>query len=52
MNARLQALSEDLLKQAVADYEQTGQPQRRFLATRYQARSWPAECHQTRKTGS
>jgi len=43
MNARLQALSEDLLKQAVADYEQTGQPQRRFLATRYQARSWPAE---------
>jgi len=43
MNARLQALCEDLLKQAVADYEQTGQPQRRFLATRYQARSWPGE---------
>lgn len=43
MNTRLQALSEDLLRQAVADYEQTGQPQRRFLATRYRARSWPGE---------
>jgi hypothetical protein len=43
MNPRLQALSDDLLKQAVADYERTGRPQRQFLATRYQARSWPAE---------
>jgi hypothetical protein len=43
LNSRLQGLSEDLLKQAVADYEETGQPQRRFLAQRYQAGSWSAE---------
>src|SRR5262249_23921775 len=39
MNSRLQSLSEELLKQAVADYERTGQPQRCFLAARYQAGS-------------
>jgi hypothetical protein len=43
MNARLEALSEDLLKRAVADYAETGQPQRLFLAAPYRARSWPAE---------
>ena len=43
MNARLEVLSEDLLKRAVADYEETGAPQRLFLAARYRARSWPAE---------
>jgi hypothetical protein len=43
MNARLEVLSEDLLKRAVADYEETGRPQRLFLATPYRARSWPAE---------
>jgi hypothetical protein len=43
MNARLEVLSEDLLKRAVADYEKTGVPQRLFLAVRYRARSWPAE---------
>jgi Transposase DDE domain group 1 len=43
MNARLEVLSEDLLKRAVADYEETGVPQRLFLAVRYRARSWPAD---------
>ena len=43
MNVRLEALSEDLLKHTVAAYEETGQPQRLFLAARYRARSWPAE---------
>ena len=42
MNSRLQALSEDLRKQAVSDYERTGLPQRLFLLTEYQAESWPA----------
>ena len=42
MNSRLQDLSDDLLKRAVEDYEKTGQPQRLFLAERYQAGSWPA----------
>jgi hypothetical protein len=43
MNARLEVLSEDLLRRAVADYEETGVPQRLFLAARYRAWSWPAE---------
>ncbi len=43
MNARLEVLSEDLLKRAVTDYEETGVPQRLFLAVRYRAWSWPAE---------
>ena len=41
MNARLKDLSDDLLATAIKDYEQTGQPQRLFLATPYQAASWP-----------
>ncbi|HYH66976.1 MAG TPA: IS1380 family transposase [Urbifossiella sp.] len=42
MNSRLRALSDGLLKQAVEDYEKTGQPQRSFLLADYQADSWPA----------
>jgi hypothetical protein len=42
MNARLRAVSEALLEQAVAAYERTGQPQRLFLSLEYQAESWPA----------
>ena len=42
MNSRLRALSDDLLKEAVAAYERTGQPQRRFLLVDYQAETWPA----------
>jgi hypothetical protein len=42
MNSRLRELSDELLKQAVKDYEETGQPQRLFLADRYQAGTWSA----------
>jgi len=42
MNSRLQELSDELLKQAVKDFEQTKEPQRLFLAGQYQARPWPA----------
>jgi Transposase DDE domain group 1 len=42
MNSRLRELSDDLLKQAVKDFERTHQPQRLFLADRYQARTWVA----------
>src|SRR5512135_1822016 len=42
MNATLRALSEPLLTEAVAEYEQTGQPQRSFLSLDSQAESWPA----------
>ena len=42
MNKKLQAHSEALLAEAVAAYEQTGVPQRSFLALAYQAESWPA----------
>jgi hypothetical protein len=42
MNPRLQAMSADLLKEAVEQYEQTGQFQRSFLLVEYQAESWPA----------
>jgi DDE family transposase len=42
MNSRLRGLSDELLKQAVAEYERTGQPQRSFLLVDYQAESWPA----------
>lgn len=41
MNARLKSASENLLETAVKDYEQTGQPQRLFMALEYQADSWP-----------
>jgi Transposase DDE domain group 1 len=43
MNARLKRISEELLAQAVTEYEQTGQPQRLFLGTWYQADSWEHE---------
>jgi hypothetical protein len=43
MNARLRQLSEEPLKQAVKDFERTEQPQRLFLALRYQAGTWPGE---------
>ena len=43
MNPRLKDLSDDLLKEAVEAYEKTGQPQRRFLATHYRAKSWAWE---------
>jgi Transposase DDE domain group 1 len=42
MNSRLRALSDDLLKQALEQYERTGQPQRLFRLVEYQADSWPA----------
>jgi hypothetical protein len=42
MNPRLRAMSDDLLKQALEDYERTGQPQRLFRLVDYQAESWPA----------
>jgi hypothetical protein len=41
MNARLQRESAELLAQAVAQYETTGQKQRLFLTRPYQAKSWP-----------
>ncbi len=43
MNARLRELSDELLAQAVADFERTEQPQRLFLALRYRAGTWAAE---------
>src|SRR5512142_2078285 len=43
MNSRLRDLSEGLLKEAVEEYEKTGQPQRRFLAVHYQAQTWAWE---------
>jgi hypothetical protein len=43
MNSRLRDLSDALLKEAAADYEKTGTPQRRFLAVRYRAKSWAWE---------
>jgi hypothetical protein len=43
MNARLKRASDELLTQAVTQYEQTGQPQRLFLGLGYQADSWDHE---------
>ena len=43
MNAVLKARSDALLEQAVAQYDQTGQPQRLFTAFWYQAKTWDAE---------
>ncbi len=40
MNSRLKAASDDLLRQAVEQHEQTGQKQRLFTALSYQAGSW------------
>jgi hypothetical protein len=42
MNSRLKAFSDDLLLQAVEQYEQTGVPQRLFMLVDYQAESWYA----------
>ncbi len=42
MNSRLKKMSDSLLKQAVLQWEATGQPQRLFTAFWYQAGSWPA----------
>jgi Transposase DDE domain group 1 len=42
MNSVLKARSDELLERAVAQYEQTGQPQRLFTAFWYQAQSWHA----------
>ena len=41
MNNRLKGFSETLLQQAVAQYAETGQPQRLFLSLEYQADTWP-----------
>jgi hypothetical protein len=43
MNSRLRQLSDELLAQAVADFERTEEPQRLFLAARYQAGTWAAD---------
>jgi hypothetical protein len=43
MNSRLRELSDELLGQAVKDFERTGQPQRLFLATRYRAGTWAVD---------
>lgn len=43
MNAVLRRNSDPLLAEAVAGFEQTGQPQRLFDAFWYQAGSWPAQ---------
>ena len=40
MNSRLRDLSDELLKQAMKEFEQTKKPQRLFLAADYQAKSW------------
>jgi len=53
MNSRLKVESDDLLLQAVDQYQQTGMKQRLFTAMRYQAKGWSsersvvikAECH-------
>jgi len=53
-NARLQALAEPLMERAVAEYQRTGEKQRRFTHFSYQAESWDrprdvvakAECHE------
>jgi hypothetical protein len=41
MNSRLKEQSDDLLQEAVEQYEQTGVPQRLFQLVEYQAESWP-----------
>jgi hypothetical protein len=41
MNSRLREASDELLAQAVAQYEQTGRPQRLFRLVDYRAESWP-----------
>src|SRR5271155_1356631 len=43
MNSRLRDLSDELLNQAVKDFETTKKPQRLFLAVRYKAGSWATD---------
>lgn len=43
VNARLKRISEPLQKQALEQYEATGQSQRLFDAGWYRAKSWPAD---------
>jgi hypothetical protein len=40
MNSRLRALSDDLQKQAVEEFEKTDKPQRLFMLVDYQAETW------------
>jgi hypothetical protein len=40
VNARLRAMSDDLMKQALEEYKKSGEAQRLFLLVDYQARSW------------
>jgi hypothetical protein len=42
LNSRLRELSDDLLGQAVKEFERTKEPQRLFLAVDYQAGTWTA----------
>jgi hypothetical protein len=41
MNSRLREASDELLAEAVSEYQRTGQPQRFFRSIEYQAESWP-----------
>jgi hypothetical protein len=41
VNARLRALSDDLMKKALDEYQKTGEAQRMFMLVDYQAGSWP-----------
>jgi Transposase DDE domain group 1 len=41
VNARLRALSDDLMKKALDEYQKTGETQRMFMLVDYQAISWP-----------
>ena len=43
MNSRLKKYSDPLLEEALAEFERSGQPQRRFCAFWYKADSWPAQ---------
>ncbi len=45
MNPRIQRLSDETLQLAVAEFEATHMPQRRFVLLEYQAQSWPAKRH-------
>jgi hypothetical protein len=40
VNARLKAMSDDLMKTALEEYKKTGESQRLFMLVDYQARSW------------
>jgi hypothetical protein len=40
VNARLRAVSDDLMNEALGEYKKTGESQRLFLLVDYQARSW------------